>query len=191
MIKFIDKLSVLGQLIYLVIIGIGAFLIISGVYSYTIEWKYIIVGLMILVPLFLLLKEKLKMDETESKNKGAYEKYVKEFKASADRIVILLDEAHIIENKRYQTVNVVEGNGAALNEIAGYGHLNEEKIEHVYCKVTFKINYHDTIITVKHTIHKDETTVRMYFYMQKSTTLYINPYDVDEFYLDMEFLDKT
>ena len=190
MIKFIDKLGVLGQLIYLIVIGLAAFLIIAGVYSYTIEWSYIAVGGMILIPLVLLLKEKFKMDETESKHKDAYEKYVEKFKASADRVLILLDDAYIIEKKSYETITNVTGKAAALNEIAGYGHHNEEKIEHVYCDVTFSIEYHGKHIEVKQIVHKDETTLRMYFYMQKSTTLYIDPYDPSEYYLDLEFLSN-
>jgi hypothetical protein len=43
----------------------------------------------------------------------------------------------------------------------------------------------------KATIAKDETSLRMHFYMQKETTVYIHPYEPEEYYIDLEFLENS
>lgn len=173
----------------LFIIFIGIVLVIVGLKSSTVNWTFITIGAAILIPFSMyMLYTNFVTSEKLKKPSEMYEKHIREFKQSADRVIVNLDKAIIQEKNHFHTETVVEGKAAALNVIAGYGHHNEETIKSTSCDVKFTVKYNKRTITLQTTILKDETSVRMHFYLQKETIAYINPYDPKEYHIDLEFM---
>ncbi|AXG70282.1 hypothetical protein KORDIASMS9_02521 [Kordia sp. SMS9] len=165
----------------------GIIAIVLGFNSSPTDWILLIIGSIIL--LLVALWFKIATIKGQEDIHSAYQKYLREFKSNADQVIVNLDKAIIQETNHYYTKTVVEGQAAALNIVAGYGHHNEQTIKSTSCDVKFKVKYHKRTLTLKTSISKDETNVRMHFYLQKETTAYINPYDPKEYYIDLEFIE--
>ncbi|WP_420572484.1 hypothetical protein [Kordia sp.] len=162
--------------------------LVVGIKSSPINWIFISIGIVIFAPFGIYL---LYTKHTLTKeNDRIYNAHVRKLKTNGSRVIVILNEAEINEKKHIQTKTVVSGEAAALNEISGYGAHNETQITHTYCEVTFKVSYAQKTLFLKQTIDKDETSVRMYFYMQKETVAYLDPYDPEYYYIDLEFIEN-
>ncbi|WP_298427262.1 hypothetical protein [uncultured Kordia sp.] len=183
-----EKLASIGQNILLGILILGMMFVLVGIISNNINWIFIAIGIVIMAPyalsFFWVEKE---VDKIEKQKNKEFQKFLK----TADRVHIVLDEAKIVEKKHTETYTVTQDyRAAAINEISGNGHYNEERITYTYCEVTFNVSYKERMFVIEEIIHKDETSVRMHFYMQKITTLYLNPMDKKEYYLDLTFINS-
>lgn len=185
-----DKLQSIGFSFLTVLFIISVIFIIVGLKSSKINWTFIIIGIAILVPFFIyLIYQSFLMSHEAGERGELYEVYLHKLKQSANRIPINLDKAIIQERYRYQTNTVVRGKAAAFNEISGHGHHNEETVKHTSCEVTFKVNYNNEELTFGRTINMGETALRMQFYIKKETILYIDPFDSENYHLDLDFIE--
>lgn len=166
--------------------------VISGLNAKPTNWTIVGIGAIILAPFVIyLMYSKIKLSAELKGMNSKYKAQMLEFKKTADCIPFDLGKAIVQKRNRYETRTVVEGKGAALNYISGNELHNEEIIEHTYCKVLFKVNYHGKRLTFEEVIHKDETSLQMHFYMQKETAIYINPNNPEHYYIDLEFLEDA
>lgn len=186
--SFKSILTNIGQNILLGILILGIMFVIVGIIGNNPNWIFIAIGIIIMIPyalyFFWLGKE---ADKIEQQKEKEFQKFLK----IADRVHVVLDEAKIVEKNHTETHTVTQDyRAAAINEVSGNGHYNEERITYTYCEVTFKVNYKGKKLIIEEVIHKDETSVRMHFYMQKVTTFYINPNNMNEIYLDLTFINN-
>ncbi|WP_298517451.1 hypothetical protein [uncultured Kordia sp.] len=180
-----------GGYFAMAIVVIGSIFISSAFKSPTINWTLIGIGaFMVAFPVIYIVYLLFAASKIDEKGNERYNDYLHEFKQTANRIPFDLGLAIIQKRNRYETQIVPQSNAASLNAISGHGHHNEEIIEHTYCKVTFNFQYHGETISLEEIIPKDDTTLRMHFYMQKETIIYINPFDAEEYYIDLEFLEN-
>ncbi|WP_046757514.1 hypothetical protein [Kordia jejudonensis] len=183
-----ERLYNIGQNVLLGILFFGVICIIVGIKVSKNNWIFISIGAVLVLPFliyFFWLRNKAE-DATAQQ-----EKEFQFFLKTADRVHVVLDEATITEKKHTEVHEVTQDyRAAALNEVSGNGHHNEEKVTYTYCVVSFTVVYKGKEFIVEDVIHKDETSVRMHFYMQKITTLYINPNDTSKMYLDLTFIEK-
>jgi len=183
-----ERLANIGQNILFVIGVLGFVFILVGMHSTNINWLFIGIGIVLLFP-FLVFMFWLKNSSEKITKKQ--EKKFQKFLKTADRVHVTLDDAKIKEKKHTETNTVQQDYKAlAINEVSGNGHYNEERVTYTYCEVTFNVKYKGKKRIIEEVISKDKTSVRMHFYMQKVTTLYINPYDTDEIYLDLTFIEN-
>lgn len=150
------------------------------------NWVFIGIGIVVFISYAIFLFQRSK--ETPAfieRNDIELHKFLK----TADRVQVVLDNAKIQQRNHYYTKTIVTGQAAALNEITGNGHHNEEIIASSDCEVTFKVRYKKRLLTYTETISKDEDSIRIHFYMKKSTVIFINPKDPKEYHLDLTFLD--
>ena len=185
-----ERLQSIGFSFLTAIFIISVIFIIVGQKSSDINWTFIIIGTAILVPFFIYLTYQSFLMKHEAEERSEqYEAYLHKFKQTANRIPINLEKAIIQERNNYYTKAVETGRTAAMNEISGHGHLNEETVKHTSCEVTFKVNYNIEELTFEKTIHMGETALRMHFYIQKETILYIDPFDSEHYHLDLDFIE--
>jgi hypothetical protein len=186
-----DRFQSIGFNLLTTLVIISAIFIVVGLKSSTTNWTLVSIGIAILVPIaiyFAYLNFVLS-NQREDLNKK-YEEQLREFKRTADRVLVDLDKVIIQERNQYHSNTVVTGKAAALNEISGHGHHNEETVKSTFCEVTFKLRYNNEELTFEKIIYKDETTIRMYFYMQKETIFYIDPFDSEHYHLDLDFIEE-
>jgi len=186
-----EAFSEIGSYFGMALVVVGVIFITSGLISTPTNWTIILIGLGILIPILIFLiylftfasKMKKLIDQQ-------YDTDLQEFKQRADKIIIVLDNANIQEKHQYQTNTIATVNAAAINEVSGYGHHNEETVKHTFCNVTFNVQYHNQELILTTTIPKGETAVRMYFYIQKETIAYIDPFDPENYHIDLTFIEN-
>lgn len=179
-------LSNIGKNILLGILILGVLFVFVGIMSTKINWLFIAIGIALLFPFGIFFLLDLNKD---SKLITQKESEFQDFIKTADRVFVLLNDATIHEKKHTEIREVEHYKASALNEITGNGHHNEERVTHTYCEVTLRANYKDRYITYVETVNKDATSVRMKFFMQKSTILYVNPKNTTEYFMDLNFLN--
>ncbi len=186
--SFKKILTNIGNNILLGILFFGLMCIVTGIKVSKNNWIFLSIGTVLLLPYIIYY---FWVEKETDKIEKQLEKEFQQFLKTADRVHVFLDDAIIKEKKHTETNTITQDNrAAALNEISGNGHYNEERITYTYCEVTFKVNYKGQKLTIKEVIHKDETSVQMHFYTQKVTTFYINPNDMNEIYLDLTFINN-
>lgn len=185
--NFKKILANIGNNILLGILFFGIICIVVGIEVAKYNWVFLSLGVILLLPyvIYYFWTEK-KVDQFKKQKEKEFQHFLK----TADRVHVFLDDAIIKEKKHTETHTTnLNYKAAALNEISGNGHYNEERVTYTYCEVTFKINYKGEEMTLTEVIHKDETSVRLHFYAQKATTFYIDPYDFNNFYIDLTFAE--
>jgi hypothetical protein len=188
---FKEGLIHIGGTLMIVLSIIASIFILVGFSTSETNWTFIAIGIVLFLPFALhSVYQVFASSKKENRLNDQFEKYIAEFKHTADRIKIDLDDAKIKEQQYYHKKTILTGEAAAINELTGFGEHNEETIKHTSCEVTFTINHHKKKRTLKTTIAKDETSLRMHFYMQKETFAYIHPFDPKEYYIDLEFLEN-
>ncbi len=76
------------------------------------------------------------------------------------------------------------------NQLGGRGDLNIEIVQHNLNVIQLRIPYKGKHIEVNYRVDMDPTVLKMKLAIQEVTTLYVNPNNADELYLDMEFLQS-
>lgn len=185
-----DKLQSIGFSLLVTLLLILAIYIVVGLKSSTTNWTLVIIGIVVLAPflIYLIYQNFLMSHEAEERDKK-YEAHLHKFKQTANRVPVNLEKAIIQEKNHYYTKTVVTGKAAALNEISGNGHYNEKTIEYTSCKVTFRLKYNNEELTLERTIKMGETALRMHFYIKKETILYVDPFDSENYHLDLDFIE--
>jgi hypothetical protein len=187
--RFSKVIAKIVEFIVVALIVLSLVFILTGLKSTETNWVFIGIGIVLAIPILLYF---FITDYQLSSNAKFYEKRYKtdiqDFKKTADKIPIDLGLAVVEERNRYETRITEKGDSAALNAAFGYSQRNEETIEHTFSKVTFKTKYKGKTLKFTETIHAEPTTVRMHFFMQKETFMYINPSNPDDYFIDLIFL---
>ncbi|MFK7748620.1 MAG: hypothetical protein AB8B65_09530 [Kordia sp.] len=185
-----ERLSSIGFFFIFGLFFLAIIMIIVGLKTSQTNWTFVSIGIIISIPFWMYsIYINFSINHNSKKRGKLYDTHLRNLKEKADKIPVKLDNAIIQERNQYQKNTIVTGKAAALNEISGYGHHNEKNIKHTLCKVTFKLKYHQKELIIEETVHLGETALRMQFYIQKETTLYIDPFDPENYHLDLDFLE--
>lgn len=170
----------------IVILGIAA--IVWGATSSPVDWLRIVIGCITF--LLVMLYRKIDAIEDLEDKESTHKEYINTLKSKADRVLVDLDKVIIQEKNHYYTKTVLGEEITTFDFIPVYEESDQETVKRIYCDVKFKVKHHNSTRTLKTSIAKDETSLRIHFYLQKQTYAYINAYDKDEYYIDLDFLKE-
>lgn len=130
------------------------------------------------------LREQLKLKRLEVK----YEKALADLKLGGEKVKVDLDSVKIKSNKWNETIITDNTQYAGLNELVGRADRNMKTVVKNLNQITIKIPYNGKTIRYKANVQMDLDNLKIHFAIQKETTLYIDPLNNRNMYLDLEFL---
>lgn len=130
---------------------------------------------------------------TKWKNKKVHKKYLERlqaFKQQAYKIPVNLNDCKIKERTRYERIykSYRQQQNEALDEQFFSIQRNDTKELHC-CTVTFEAVIDDKTETFCVDIDKDELTLRILFAQRKTTCIYVDTQNKENYYFDLEFLN--
>lgn len=78
----------------------------------------------------------------------------------------------------------------ALNQLMGNPDKNIQTTTYINNEIKFKVPYGNNFIKFTKTINMEPTTLMLHFAVKKETNLYVNPTNMSDYYLDLEFLNQ-
>ncbi|TKD61432.1 hypothetical protein [Flavobacterium sp. ASW18X] len=166
----------------------GFVIIFAGLPGRNRDWNlyFILIGLAMLLPFAIwYLNDHLKLKRLDKK----YEKALADLKLRGEKVKVELDNVKIKSNKWNETVITDNTQYAGLNELVGRADRNMKTVVKNLNQVTINIPYKGKIIRYKANVQMDTDNLKIHFAIQKETTLYIDPLNNRNMYLDLEFLE--
>lgn len=161
---------------------LGVFMIYAGIkgskYSTTfkINWYMVTLGVLLLVPYVLII---LKMKHSVKKSEERRTDRINDLLKFGDKVTVNLDDVIIKTNSYKHQIEI----GVGLQSRNEYKQIHQ-------CVILINIPYKEHCITVETHRLMELEKLKMYFAIQGTTTFYIDPDDLDNYYLDLRFLDN-
>ena len=153
----------------------------DGIYYFSLA------GLVMILPFFIWTKNvDFKLWKTERK----FQSNFNDFKSRAERILVNLEKVKVKPRNWYEKVITDNSKYAGFNDLAGRSDRNFKIEERTLNHISLKIPYEGKTLSYRTSIVMDNDTLKIHFALQKQTTLYIDPDDHRNIYLDLEFLKK-
>jgi chromosome segregation ATPase len=148
---------------------------------------YIILGLIVLVGYGVLY---VIQRQTREKEHEKRRKEIDDFKNQADKVQIDLNQLSLKSNEWQEEIVTDNSKYGGYNQLVGRGDLNIETVQHSLNALELSVSYKGQTIDVLRRVNMDTKTLKMKLAIQEKTTLYINPEEPQEYYLDLEFLNS-
>lgn len=145
--------------------------------------------LAILIGSIYLLYNFLSDQKAEKLNREV-EADLKQFKNSADSILIDLDSAEIKSHSWTEEKVTDNSRFGGYDQLVGRGDLNTESVLQQQNVIHLRPEYRGDILDIYARVDMDPTTLKLKLTMQKETHLYIHPMNPEMYYLDLEFLNS-
>lgn len=139
----------------------------------------IIIGVALLV--LVVIKLKNRKENKEYKNNLA------KFKSAAEKIKVELNQVEIISNS-WSEQEFSNTRAAQIEQMYGDGERTKITTEYNINVIKFSLKIKDEVVHFEERIDMDRKTLEMKLLMQKETTLYFDPANYSNYYLDLEFL---
>ncbi len=183
------KKSILNKLEGIGCIVLGFFFTIGIIITYigfasginTIIW----LGLLIIFPFiiyFLYWEINIRISEKKERNK------LKKFKTKAKKIIVNLEDIEIDSNKWYENIVVDNSKYSLLNVFVGRGDRNIKTVRRISNFVRIYFSFEGKKMEYSFNTSMEPEAIKMLLLTHKTTTLYIDPDDSGNYYLDLEFL---
>jgi len=101
-----------------------------------------------------------------------------------------LSKVKIMYNSYFRTEVTDKTRTAGLNNLVGRGDRNERTVEVNHSNLILQFNIDGKTVNQIVQTQKDSKTLEMLLLIKGSTSLYVNPDNFHDFYLDLEFLQK-
>lgn len=150
------------------------------------SWYVVLVGLAILA-VFGVYRLQLYFRVNNLKRRA--ETKFREFLDRADRITVDLDQVEIRSNKWEEREVIYEGGYSGLDGLSRRPDRNTRLVERSQNHLSVEVQYNGRRRLVQAEVEMDTTALKMLLAVQKQTTLYVNPDNPDEYYLDLDFLN--
>ena len=144
--------------------------------------KILIFLIVISIGLAVKFKDKLILKSNKSK--------LNDFKLNADKVLVDLTIAEIKSNSWTEEVITDNSNYAGLNQLTGQSEKNFKLEEKILNHVKVKTKYNGKNIEYGTNVNMDTDNLKIHLSIQKETYLYIDPKNIENKYLDLEFLEK-
>lgn len=139
----------------------------------------IIIGVALLV--LVIIKLKNQKENKEYKNSLA------KFKSAAEKIKVELNQVEIISNS-WSEQEFSNTRAAQIEQMYGDGERTKITTEYNINVIKFSLKIKDEVVHFEERIDMDRKTLEMKLLMQKETTLYFDPANYSNYYLDLEFI---
>ncbi|MBK8580713.1 MAG: hypothetical protein IPL86_02370 [Flavobacteriales bacterium] len=113
---------------------------------------------------------------------------LEKFKLLAEKVEVDLSHVKLKSNSWQEEVVTNNRRTGGYNQLVGRGDLNIENVQRNQNVIFLSVPYKGREIEIQYGVNMDPTTLTMKLEMKKSTTLYVNPNNNEENYLDMDFL---
>ena len=121
---------------------------------------------------------------------GYPKKKLEKFKSESTKLKVNLLEAEIKSNKWTEKVITDESKYAGLNQLNGEPEKNFKLEEKVVSHLKVKTKYNGKTIEFGRNVNMEPDNLRIHLELQKETYLYIDPKNIENKYLDLEFMEK-
>jgi len=151
---------------------------------------FVIIGLVILLPFSIYFIKIFHFDQRKESRKQ--QKIISELKTNWVKLTVDLESINIDKSSKSFSSKVIHNTArsGALNQIMEnpdpHIHITEYNIN----EIKFKIPYGNNFIKFTKTIDMEPTKLLLHFAVKKETYLYVNPTNMKEYYLDLEFLHQ-
>jgi uncharacterized membrane protein (GlpM family) len=151
---------------------------------------FIIIGLIILFP-YLIYFIKIFYFDKKKYNRKAQNNILK-LKINGVVLPVNLETLKINKTRKSYYSKVIHNTArsGALNQMTGNPDDNIQTTECNRNEVKFNIPYGTNFIKFTRTIDMEPTTLLLRFAVKKETFLYVNPVNMNDYYLDLEFLNQ-
>jgi len=181
-------ISNIGFYAIFIILFFGMVFIMAGIGGRGLKGNstFIWIGLLLITPFVLyFILDCIKSKRKEYKSKLELEN----FKKTADKIVIDLENIKIKSNSWTDTVVVDNTRYGGLNQLTGNEDKNIKMIKRDINYVKISVPYKEKTLNFNLSVAMEATILKMHFAIKKETILYVDPENPDNYYLDMEFLN--
>ena len=166
----------LGVWALLGITGLGGLMIYAGLEADTTNLLFVTIGGVLLLPGLVVLIIGLISDRKfEAEKQEQFEQLL----ATGDQIEVDLEQV-VIKSNSYQKEVEVDSARSSRLEIVDVNHN----------VVLFEVDYKGELVKFRSDVLMEPEKLRMHFAIQQKTTLYLDPDDPYNYYLDLRFLER-
>jgi hypothetical protein len=121
---------------------------------------------------------------------GSSKNKLERFKSESTRLNVNLLEAEIKSNKWTEEVMTDETKYAGLNQLNGEPEKNFRIEEKVVSHLKIRAKYNGKTIEYGQNVNMESDNLRIHLELQKETYLYVDPKNIENKYLDLEFMER-
>jgi len=187
--EILEKLNSIFLGIFGILFFLGLFTTLFGLIPLFRDGIYYfsLVGLIMILPFFLWAKN---VDFQLWRNERKFQSKFNDFKSKAERVNVDLEKVKVQPRNWYEKIITDNSRYAGLNDLVGRSDRNFKIAKRTLNHISLKIPYNGQKLNYRTSIAMDNDTLKIHFALQKQTTLYIDPNDRKNIYLDLEFLKK-
>ncbi len=179
--------SILGYV--LMGVGIFAYLFFRRYTSESIPnpnlWYFLSI-VTVVVGFFMVRNNRTRKIKVEKENLNAE---IDEFKLNSDQLLVDLNLCEIITNNYTEHIERSKSSRAQALDFMYDSSFNVEEKDVLQSVILFESEYEGKNEKFySHTLYKDEVTLRIKFDRQKETCIYIDKFNRERYYFDLEFL---
>lgn len=151
---------------------------------------FIIIGLVIMFPYIAYFIKIFYFDKRKYNLKQ--KNTIDELKRKGIKLPVNLEVLKINKTRKSYNSQVINNTtrSGALNQLTGNPEKNIRTTEFNDNEVKFKVPYGNNFIKFTKSIDMEPTTLMLHFAVKKETYLYVNPANINDYYLDLEFLNQ-
>lgn len=174
------------QLYYkFVIIFISILLIIDLLLHF--NWFSLILLSLILLSIIVNFSYKLINKRNAVVEEIEHKKKIEDFKLKSQKTTIDLTKFKIKSNSWKETIITDKSQYAGINELIGQGDKNIAIVDRKIHIIEIPIKINQKILNHTFRSNKDLNVIKISLLEKKTTTLYFNPDDESEYFLDLDF----
>lgn len=150
---------------------------------------FVIIGLTVMFPFVVYLIKVLYFDQRKESRKQKSSS--SELKRNWVKLTVNLEALEINKSRKSYYSKVINNTArsGALNQMAGNPDRNIRTTEYNGNEIKFKVPYGNNFIKFTKIIDMEPSNLLLHFAVKKETNLYVNPKNINDYYLDLEFLN--